>query len=413
MKKLRNKVFSVIFIILTIFLISILFIFNFQNYNKSVSNVKDDLMRMDNNDEFGGEKSEGDKELSKNQPQIFMDLTMYTVLLDENLNIKDIINHTTKNTSDDEIKEIANKILNDKNRENSKIGNLYFTKYSYSFNMNKTALIIMDNSSTKSELIDLLKISILIFIILEIVIVITSNKLTEWIIKPVQETFNKQKQFIADASHELKTPLSVIIASAEALEKEPEEKKWLENIKDESVRMNNLVGNLLEMARSENQIKEKYKKEDLSKIVQKSVLTFESIIFEKNIKLNYNIDENIQFLCNQEQIKQLVGILMDNAVKHSTKDNGEINVKLKKEKKNIILTISNKGKEIKKEDRERIFERFYRVDESRNRNENRYGLGLAIAKNIVNNHEGKIMVECQNGYTTFKIIFNVYLMFGL
>lgn len=405
MKKLRNKVFSVIFIILTIFLISILFIFNFQNYNKSVSNVKDNLMRMDNNDEFGGEKSEGDKELSKNQPQIFMDLTMYTVLLDENLNIKDIINHTTKNISDDEIKEIANEILNDKNRENSKIGNLYFTKYSYSFNMNKTALIIMDNSSTKSELIDLLKISILVFIILEIVIVITSNKLTEWIIRPVQETFNKQKQFIADASHELKTPLSVIIASAEALEKEPEEKKWLENIKDESVRMNNLVGNLLEMARSENQIKEKYKKEDLSKIVQKSVLTFESIIFEKNIKLNYNIDENIQFLCNQEQIKQLVGILMDNAVKHSTKDNGEINVKLKKEKKNIVLTISNKGKEIKKEDRERIFERFYRVDESRNRNENRYGLGLAIAKNIVNNHEGKIMVECQNGYTTFKIIF--------
>lgn len=405
MKKLRNKVFSVIFIILTIFLISILFIFNFQNYNKSVSNVKDNLMRMDNNDEFGGEKSEGDKELSKNQPQIFMDLTMYTVLLDENLNIKDIINHTTKNTSDDEIKEIANEILNDKNRENSKIGNLYFTKYSYSFNMNKTSLIIMDNSSIKSELIDLLKISILIFIILEIVIVITSNKLTEWIIKPVQEMFNKQKQFIADASHELKTPLSVIIASAEALEREPEEKKWLENIKDESVRMNNLVGNLLEMARSENQIKEKYKKEDLSKIVQKSVLTFESIIFEKNIKLNYNIDENIQFLCNQEQIKQLVGILMDNAVKHSTKDNGEINVKLKKEKKNIVLTISNKGKEIKKEDRERIFERFYRVDESRNRNENRYGLGLAIAKNIVNSHEGKIMVECQNGYTTFKIIF--------
>ena len=138
--------------------------------------------------------------------------------------------------------------------------------------------------------------------------------------------------------------------------------------------------------------------------MEKSVLTFESLIFEKNIKLTYNIEKNIFFKCDSKGIKQVIGILMDNAIKHSI-ENGEIIVNLKKDKRNTIMEVSNKGKEIPKEERARIFERFYRADESRNRAENRYGLGLAIAKNIVNNHEGKISVNCENGYTIFKLTF--------
>lgn len=101
-----------------------------------------------------------------------------------------------------------------------------------------------------------LRNSIFIFLILEIIIVIVSDKIANWITKPVKEAFNRQKQFVTDASHELKTPLAVIIASAEALEKEPKEKKWLENIKSESERMNNLVTDLLELAKLENGIKQ-------------------------------------------------------------------------------------------------------------------------------------------------------------
>lgn len=261
----------------------------------------------------------------------------------------------------------------------------------------------MDNSDVQERLMQVLKTSILIFFVLEIVIVVISKKLTSWIIKPVIETFNKQKQFIADASHELKTPLSVIIASSEALENEPEEKKWLTNIKSESERMNNLISDLLDMAKSENGIKEQYINENLSKIVEKAILTFESLIYEKDISLDYKIEENINFLCNGNQIKQVIGILLDNAVKHSF-SKGKIEVKLKKEKGNIILTVTNEGKEIPREEQEKIFERFYRADESRNRNENRYGLGLAIAKNIVTNHNGNISVNSENGYTTFKIV---------
>ena len=412
MKKLRNKVFTVICLILTIFLVSILIIFNFQNYYKNVNNIKNNLMRMDVSKENEQTKqptnnNEAQKQIDKpdeENAQIFMDSTIYTVLLDENLSVKDVINHTTDNISDEEIKEIAENIIKSRNNENLKIGNLYFTNYSYAFNMKNTSLVIIDNTKNKTELIEMLKISVLIFAILEMIIVISSNQITNWIIKPVEESFNKQKQFIQDASHELKTPLAVIIASSEALENNPNERKWLDNIKEEADGMNNLVSDLLEMAKSENKVQEQYKDENLSKLVEKSVLTFESLIYEKNIKLTYNIEENITLKCDHKGLKQVVGILMDNAIKHS-EENGEIIVNLKKDKKNIVIEVSNKGKEIPKEQREKIFERFYRVDESRNRSENRYGLGLAIAKNIVNNNNGKIFVNCENGYTTFKIIF--------
>lgn len=406
MKKLRNKVFSVICIILTIFLLSILIIFNYQNYTQRAKGVKANLMRMSstNKKHSNDRKEEKQEGKQEKEPKIFMDSTVYTVLLNDNFQIKDVINHTTKDVSDETIEKIAEKILKNKESEKIKIGNLYLDSYSYAFNKDNTSLVIIDNSNTKEVLIQTMRTSIFIFIVLELVIVIISKQITSWIIEPVVDTFNKQKQFIADASHELKTPLSVILASSEALEHEPEEKKWLENIKSESERMSNLVSNLLDMAKSENEVKEEYIKEDLSKIVEKSVLTFESLIYEKDIKLNYDIEKNIEFSCNRDQIKQVVGILMDNAIRHSS-SNGEIQLKLKKEKENIILKVTNKGKEIPKEEQEKIFERFYRADESRNRNENRYGLGLAIAKNIVTNHNGKISVNSEGGYTTFKVVF--------
>ena len=407
MKKLKNKVFIVIYIILTLFLLSILMISNYQTYQQKANDVKSNLMRMDNekNKKFDRKPDDMidiDVSNEKGQRPIFMDTIVYAVTLDENMNITDVVNHTTNSVTDDEIKDIAENIIKNKTT-NIKIGNLYIEKYSYSFNKDNTSLIIIDNTQTNAMLLKTLETSILIFIVLEVVIIFISVKLTSWIIKPVIETFNKQKQFIEDASHELKTPLSVIMACSEALENESEEKKWLSNIKSESERMNKLISNLLDMAKSENQNNEQFAIEDFSKLIEKSVLTFESLIYEKNINLEYDIEENINTKCDGDQIKQLVGILIDNAIKHSS-IKGKIKVKLKKEKGNIVLTVTNKGEEIAKEDREKIFERFYRTDKSRNRNENRYGLGLAIAKNIVTNHNGEISADSENGYTTFKVV---------
>lgn len=400
MEKLKKKIFWVIFLILTVFLTSVLCIFNYQDYSHEKREIENNLMRAQESrkpEEIPNKTDERPQEIP-----VFMDLTAYTVMYNDKNEIIEIINHTQQNISENEIRKVAENILNENKEKTTKIGNLYFDEYSYLFKENNS-LTIIDNSGAKAKLINLLKTSIMIFVLLEIVIIIVSVKITRWIIKPVEESFSKQKQFVTDASHELKTPVAVIMANAEALEKEPNEQKWLDNIKSESERMNGLISDLLDLAKLENGAnKENYQEEDLSKIVEKSLLTFESLIYENKIKLDYDIQKDIKLKCNANQIKQLVAILLDNAIQHS-EENGEIKLLLEKQKNDILLKVSNKGKEIPKEMQEKIFERFYRVDESRNRNTNRYGLGLAIAKNIVNNHNGKISVQSENEYTTFIV----------
>jgi signal transduction histidine kinase len=320
--------------------------------------------------------------------------------LNDDNSISEIVNHSSDDKTEEEIEEIANDILAQCNE--SKVGNLYTCKYSYS--ISNCTLVIIDNANTNSALLKTLLISFALLILLELLILLISTKLTNWIIKPVQESFEKQKQFIADASHELKTPLAVIMASSDALESNPSETKWLSNIKSESDRMNKLISDLLDLAKSEAvDDKSEFAPGNLSKTVEMSVLTFEGMMFEKGITLDYDIDENIELNMNAYKIKQLLSILLDNAIKHCDK-NGKITVSLKKDK-DIILNVSNTGEGIPKGEEEKIFERFYRADEARNRNENRYGLGLAIAKNIATSHNANITASSENGITTFKTVF--------
>lgn len=333
-----------------------------------------------------------------------MDLTVYTILLDKENNIIEIFSHNEDLENNDKINDVALTILNSKDLKEIKIGNLYISSYSYLFK-NQSFLTIIDNSQTRKKLLSSLKISLILFILLEIVIIYLAKIVTSWIIKLVYISFNKQKQFIADASHELKTPLAVIMANADALENDRSKDKWLNNIKSEIERMNKLVSDLLDLAKLEQGAnKEIYSIIDLSKIIEMQVLSFESLAFEQNLSIKYEIEKEIYFNCNSNQIKQLVSILLDNAIKHSYKKQ-KIKIKLYKEKGEIYLTITNKGEAIPKEEQEKIFERFYRLDKARNRSENRYGLGLAIAKNIVLNHNGKISASSSNGYTTFKVVF--------
>ncbi|MBR3133318.1 MAG: HAMP domain-containing histidine kinase [Clostridia bacterium] len=413
MEKLRNKVFYVLTLILTTFLISILAIFNYQTYNREKNEVKDSLKMMENERNGMEQRLEPRFDENNNFPnnfeneekpkKVFMDSVIYIVRLSSNNSISEIVNYTDNEIDETKIENIAKDILEKANTTKTYVGNLYFDNYSYSLKENMS-LVIVDNTSRKENLINDLKISIAIFVILEIIIVFVSKRLTLWIVKPAVEALEKQKQFITDASHELKTPIAVIQANSEALENDFQE-KWIENIKGETDRMNRLIMSLLNLAKLEaGEEKKLYSQNDLSKIVERSALTFESSMFEKNIKLKMNIEENLKFSCDSDQIKQLMGILIDNAIKHSDKD-GEIRISLASDRNYIKLEVINKGAPIPKGAEEKIFERFYRVDESRNRNENRYGLGLAIAKSIVINHGGRISAESSNGFTVFKVVF--------
>lgn len=390
MNNLGQKIFHLLIIILTTFLSSIFIAFNLSIYNKEYNDLKEKFMIINST-------------IQKNSYNpIFMENEVYVVIFNRTGNIDKIINYSSNDLTDSEIKEL---VINNVNKINSKkIESLYTSDYVF-METKEGNLIMVNNTSTKSYLLKELFKSILVFITLETIQVIISLNITKRIVKPVNEAFIRQKQFIYDASHELKTPIAIISASAEMLEKNPKEKKWLDNIKTENNRMNKLVISLLDLSKSEN-IKENevYTNVNLSKVIKNKALTFESLIYENSLELDIDVVNDIMFNCNEDRIKELLSILMDNAIKHSL-PNSQITVKLSKEKNNIYLSVKNKGKEIPISEREKIFERFYRLDKSRNRDGNRYGIGLSIAKNIVINHNGTIRVNCKDGYTTFEVNF--------
>ena len=408
MKKLKVKVFSVIFLLLTIFTFMIFAASTIKEYIGTQNSIEDTLHRIINLSDNSKNRnrpsnippSKNDQE--NNSRRIFLDFTVYTIILDENGNYKELINHTNNDELEEEtIKKISEEIINN-HEDNMFIGNLYTNKYSYAFSQN--SLIIVDNTNTNSELTKELINNIILFLLCEGVIFAFTYIITKWIITPVNKTFEKQKAFVADASHELKTPLSVMVASADAYFNDKDD-KWVKNIKSESERMIKLVTELLDLAKMEQDQDIQMEENNLSDIIESSILTFESLFYDNKINLKYNITPQIKMKCNENLITELMSILIDNAISYC-KEKGKVDVNLTKKNSQVILEVRNTGNPIKKEDEEKIFERFYKVDSSRNRNTNNYGLGLAIAKSIVEKHKGNISAHSENGYTTFKVIWN-------
>lgn len=225
-------------------------------------------------------------------------------------------------------------------------------------------------------------------------------------IRPIEESTKRQKQFVADASHELKTPLAIISANMDAIEASGEEtvnsqKEWISSIRSEVSRMGRLVGDLLYLAKAED-AKEKLMTFDLSIVCETAVASMEAIMYEKNRRLSTEIEKDVSVRGDMERIKQAVLILLDNAAKY-TDENGDIHVTLQKLKQHAIFRVKNTGKGIPPEDVPRIFDRFYRPDSSRSKDSGGFGLGLSIAKSIVERAGGKISAQSNLGLTTFSI----------
>lgn len=228
---------------------------------------------------------------------------------------------------------------------------------------------------------------------------------------PLREAYEKQRQFAADASHELRTPLAVVLASAELLENDPSIKspflkQVISDVRDEVKKMTKLVSDLLVVARSDNQaLKLKLAKFDLAALLQQTVRVMQPLADKKEIEIQTEGDmKETEIQADEQKIKQLVLILVDNAVKY-TPEKGKIVLGLMPVERGLVrFTVQDTGIGISKENQEKIFDRFYRVDKARSREMGGNGLGLAIAQEIVNLHKGNIAVESEPGKGTKFIV---------
>lgn len=304
-----------------------------------------------------------------------------------------ITSNMTDSFSSNDILNIANTII-DLNDDHGSYQNFIFRVTKNDLN---TVVSIIDLSNDYSMLSSVTLMSVVVIAASLVVVTILTHFLSTWAIKPVKDSLDNQRRFISDASHELKTPLSVITSNADVLETEIGENKWLNNIKSQSVVMNRLIYDLLDLAKLDETGAQMEKKEfNLSQALLNTTLEFESTAFESGKTLEENIPENIMYKGNEASIKQLASILIDNAIKHSDR-NGKIRVTLTSSGNKRILQVFNTGAGFNEEEKTKIFERFYRSDLSRSRETGGYGLGLSIAKSIVEQHSGNISCKGEEG----------------
>ena len=223
--------------------------------------------------------------------------------------------------------------------------------------------------------------------------------LARWAVRPVERAWAEQRQFVADASHELKTPLTVILTNAELMQTEPDP-QYARSVLTMATRMRALVESLLELARVDNgAVRAAFEDTDLSGLVEEELLPFEPVYFERGLELDYSVESDLHIVGSPRHLRQVVSILLDNAANH-TPEGSTVRLHLHRQGGTALLTVTNPG-DLSREDCRNIFLRFYRVDAARSGGG--YGLGLPIAQGIVHSHGGKIWAESRDGTVTLTV----------
>ena len=283
----------------------------------------------------------------------------------------------------------------------------YNLRYCRVINPMNQRLVFVDISSERATLRSLMETCALLGVLSLAVFLGISLLLARWAVKPVDKAWQQQRQFVADASHELKTPLAVIMTNAQMLEQpdfQPEQRsQFVSSIITMSRQMRSLVEDMLELARADSgQSRETLEKLDYSKLVSDCVLPFEPVYFEKGLALEVQIEPGINLEGRQQQLRQLTDILLDNAGKYSL-PGGPVVMSLRLHgSRHCLLSVSNPAPEMSREECRDIFKRFYRADKARSRHGS-YGLGLPRAESIVKSHGGKISCEYLQGKAIFSV----------
>lgn len=269
--------------------------------------------------------------------------------------------------------------------------------YSRSVLKDGRVLLVVTEAQTSEQLLTMLPGIISLIVVGMIILIISSFFLSRFVTKPAENTLLREKRFISDASHELKTPLGAISINAQALETDYPDNLYLKNIISESGRMSRLIERLLVLAKLDEQEKVRVSEVSLSDICEEMVLTYESAAYERKIDYRYEIEPGIIIRGNEDELRQLFAILIDNALKN-TYELGEIMVLCGKRRNHPRIEVSNSGEGIVASDIPHIFDRFYTSDTPAKNNS--FGLGLSIARSIVQRHGGTIDVSSEPYKTT-------------
>ena len=320
-KKLSKRICWIITIALSIIVVGIILLFTILNYRNTINTATIMMDRFTNRDIK--KNVDGNKKIEVDKPTIE---GVYYVQIEDS--------HVISNSNivqDKTIEEYALKVSK-KHNESGIIGN-YIYKVRR-IKENQTNVMLIENEEAISHSQKIIITAIIISGVSLIIIYIIAKKISKFIVQPVEETFEKQKQFISDASHELKTPLAVIEANADVLEGEVGKNKWMDYIQNEIQSMDKLINELLLLTKIENvdNIQER-KIFDVSKETEMTISMFESMAYERNVKLSSKIQENIMVNGNKEDIEHILSTLIDNAIKH-TESGNEVIVELSKERMN-------------------------------------------------------------------------------
>lgn len=406
-KQLKRKFIMITMSLITVVLIAVFAAISVIHYNRLTNDSYRAMERIiSGNFEHGFEKPRIDE---KQERRDFQFAPIFSVNVDENGNI---VSSTVDyvNISQETLKSAVDKV-NKESDERGKISSLrllYIRKVNSDGSMR---IAFADQIHNRESLYLLMRNLLIVEIFALLVFLGVSIYLAEMALKPVEKAWENEKQFLGDASHELKTPLTVILTNLSILSSnsnliDKSQLRWIKNSNDEALRMKELIEQMLFLAKYDSyQLPTIAEDINLSEVTMESILTMESIAFERNLTFKEEISNDLIITGNSSQIKQLINILLDNACKYA-QEKTVITVNLKSEKGSIVFSVNNKGSFISQDEIDKLFDRFYRSEKSRVRKEGGYGLGLSIAKSIVKTHNGRIEVESNiDDGTTFRVIF--------
>lgn len=326
-------------------------------------------------------------------PETQFETRYFVIKVDKDDSVIDTdIRHVAAVTSDSAV-SYANEVLNSSKK--SGLEDVY--KYAVIDEPYGHMLIFIDCRTQLQQATSVLLISCSVAAVTLLFVFVLVSIFSKRALNQIIKSMEKQKQFITDAGHEIKTPLAIISANADVLEMTSGKNEWITSIRNQTQRLDKLVKNLLTLSKmNEDDIKLLFTDFNLSDVVADMVEPFEVIAQKQNKKIIMDIHPKVKFHGDEDSIRQLVSTLVDNAMKYSN-EKGTIKISLYGVKRGAKIEVYNTTDNIDKKNLNKLFDRFYRADSSRSRETGGYGIGLSIAKSIVETHHGKIMAKSEDG----------------